>query len=94
LKLIYKPANENKLYPKLGRFLPYNDYLYYSSRLNYASLVSVIFDHLVPQLTAYISKEEFESWFIEENLAEVIITARNNMSWRGLGTLEGSKSLA
>jgi len=86
VKLIYKPANENRLGLKLGRLLPYNDYLYYISRLNYASLVSVIFDHLVPQLASYVSKEEIRSWFCEANLSDVMITERNNMSWRGQGT--------
>jgi hypothetical protein len=44
VKLIYKPANWSRLDLKLGRLLTYNDYLYYVSRLNCASLVSVVFD--------------------------------------------------
>lgn len=86
LQVVYKPANETRLGLKVRRYLPYNEYLYYSSRLSYLSLVSVIFDHLVPQLAAYISRDELESWFKEENLASVVITPRNNMSWRGQGT--------
>ena len=86
LQLVYKPVNESRLGRRIKRVLPYNDYLYYTSRLSYASLVNVIFDHLAPQLAAYISKEEFESWFREEELVAVTITARNNMSWRGQGT--------
>ncbi len=86
VSVVYKPANENRLGVKVSRLLPYNDYLYYISRLNYVSLVSVIFDHLVPQLASYISREEFESWFRENNIAHVTITSRNNMSWRGQGT--------
>jgi SAM-dependent methyltransferase len=94
LQLIYKPANESKLGSRLRRFFPYNDYLYYSSRLTFASLVSVVFDHLAPQLAAYISREEFESWFREEDLAAVTITARNNMSWRGQGTRAAGPGVA
>lgn len=85
LRLIYKPVNESRLGSKLKHVLPYNDYLYYSSRLDYTSLVNVVFDHLVPELAAYISREEFQSWFHGENLTEVTITSRNNMSWRGHG---------
>jgi SAM-dependent methyltransferase len=84
IKLIYQPANERGL--RLCRWFPYNDYLYYSSRLSYKSLVSVVFDHLVPQLSAYISRDEFSSWFQAEAMVDVVITPRNNMSWRGLGT--------
>jgi hypothetical protein len=86
VRLIYKPANENRLGLRLGHVLPYNDYLYYVSRLTYTSLVSVVFDHLAPQLTSYISKEEIGSWFREADLSDIVITSRNNMSWRGQGT--------
>jgi SAM-dependent methyltransferase len=90
IRLIYKPANENRFGLRVGRLLPYSNYLYYTSRLTYASLVSVVFDHLVPQLANYVSKEEIRSWFREANLSDVIITSRNNMSWRGQGTRSGS----
>ena len=85
LKLVYQPANKGVLGIKFGSLLPFNDYLYYTSRLNYASMVSVIFDHLVPQLVVYLSKEELENWFRDEQLEAVTITSRNNMSWRGVG---------
>lgn len=91
LKLIYKPANEWNLGIDLESWLPYNDYLYYSSQLTYSSLVSVIFDHLVPKIVVYLSKEELEAWFLEENMSSTVITSRNNMSWRGLGTLATSQ---
>ena len=84
LQLIYKPVNDHEM--RLRRWLPYNDYLYYSARLSYPSLVSVVFDHLVPQLSAYISRDEFADWFQAEELIDVVITPRNNMSWRGVGT--------
>jgi len=90
LKLIYKPANENRLGLRFGKLLPYNEYLYHNCRLTYASLVSIIFDHLSPQLTVYIPREELENWFREENFTQVMITSRNNMSWRGYGTRSGS----
>jgi SAM-dependent methyltransferase len=88
LQLIYKPANQRRLGArlKLYRLLPYNDYLYYSARLNYPSLVMVIFDHLVPQLSAYISHDELEAWFHDAGLDFNSISSRNTMSWRGLGT--------
>jgi SAM-dependent methyltransferase len=85
LQLVYRPVNEMKVERKIKRLLPYNDYLYYSSQLAYLALVSVVFDHLVPQLAEYISKEELMDWFTKENLKSVFITPRNNMSWRGVG---------
>ena len=85
LKLLYKPANEGKFGFKFGHCLPYNEYFYYTSRLTYGSLVSVIFDHLVPQIVIYLSKMAFTEWFQRANLTQIIITGRNNMSWRGQG---------
>jgi SAM-dependent methyltransferase len=85
IKLLYKPANEWKLLSKLARILPYNDYFYYSSRLSYGALASVIFDHLVPSLVTYLSREELADWFSQELFDNVTITSRNNMSWRAYG---------
>ena len=85
LQLVYKPLNERKFGTKLKSLLPYNEYLYFSSRLPYVSLVNVVFDHLVPQLTTYVSREEFKAWFTQAQLADVQILPRNNMSWRGHG---------
>jgi SAM-dependent methyltransferase len=89
LQLIYRPANDSQFGRslKLSRYLPYNEYLYYTSRLPYQAIASIIFDHLAPRLTVYISKKELQSWMDENSLSQVSITSRNNMSWRGLGTL-------
>jgi SAM-dependent methyltransferase/uncharacterized protein YbaR (Trm112 family) len=88
LKLIYKPANKGFLGRQFGYWLPYNEYLNYSTQLNYASLVSVIFDQLVPRLVEYLPRDEFENWFHMQNFSEVLITSRNNMSWGGHGKLK------
>ncbi len=95
-RTVYKPVNERPKLRGLRRLLPYNDYLYYSSRLSLPSLASVVFDHLVPQLVEYISRAELESWFQDGNLTKISITPRNNMSWRGHGRRprEGEAMLA
>jgi uncharacterized protein YbaR (Trm112 family)/ubiquinone/menaquinone biosynthesis C-methylase UbiE len=82
INYIYKPANEIKFFRNLAHSLPYNNYIYYSSRLSYRGIVSIIFDHLVPNLVTYLSKEELRGWFSEEQFSDVTITSRNNMSWR------------
>ena len=82
LRGIYKPANEWKLLNGITAFLPKNEYLYYNSQLSLHALVSVVFDHLVPQLVVYLSKEEVMEWFESEKLTSVQISSRNNMSWR------------
>ena len=85
LRGIYKPANEWKLLNWLASVLPKNEYLYYNSQLSLHALVSVVFDHLVPQLVVYLSKEEVMEWFEKEKLISVQISSRNRMSWRAHG---------
>jgi SAM-dependent methyltransferase/uncharacterized protein YbaR (Trm112 family) len=87
LNVIYRPANEWKYLKKIGPQLPKNDYLYYTSRMSYHEITSVIFDHLVPQLVVYLSKAELIDWFAQEQLSQVEISSRNNMSWRAHGTI-------
>lgn len=85
LRGIYKPANEWKPLKWLSSVLPKNEYLYYNSQLSLSALVSVVFDHLVPQLVVYLSHEEVLAWFEKEKLTSIQISARNNMSWRAHG---------
>jgi SAM-dependent methyltransferase/uncharacterized protein YbaR (Trm112 family) len=82
LKGIYKPINEWKVLNGLKDILPKNEYLYYNSQLSFHALVSVIFDHLVPQLVVYLTRDEVLAWFEIEKLTSVQISSRNNMSWR------------
>jgi SAM-dependent methyltransferase/uncharacterized protein YbaR (Trm112 family) len=87
LNAVYRPANEWKHLKRIGSRLPKNDYLYYSSRLSFHEITSVIFDHLVPQLVVYLSKDELMDWFQKAQLNQVDISSRNNMSWRAHGIL-------
>jgi SAM-dependent methyltransferase len=84
---IYRPANEWKYLKKIGPQLPKNEYLYYTARLSYHEITSVIFDHLVPQLVVYLSKAELFDWFEKEQLRQIEISSRNNMSWRAHGVI-------
>ena len=37
-------------------------YLYYISRLSYPEVASIVFDHIVPEIAHYISRQEIENW--------------------------------
>jgi len=87
LNIVYRPANEWKILKKIGPRLPKNEYLYYTARLSYHEITSVIFDHLVPQLVVYLSKAELIDWFEKEQLHQIEISSRNNMSWRAHGVV-------
>ena len=88
LRGIYKPANEWRALKWLSNILPKNEYLYYNSQLSFHALVSIVFDHLVPQLVVYLSRDEVLAWFEMEKLTSVQISSRNNMSWRVHGVAQ------
>jgi hypothetical protein len=60
---------------------------YYASRLNFNSLVSITFDHLVSWVVHNIPRADLEEWFLAAGLEHIVITSRNHMSWRGQGSL-------
>ena len=85
LKLVYKPINNLTRLTWLKRFLFYNDYVSYLAGFNYATIRTVIFDHLTPRLTHYISHEELDHWFDSRAFGSATLSSKNNNSWRGLG---------
>jgi hypothetical protein len=75
------------LYRKYGSRLPYREYMQFLQQFGYRELVLIVYDHLKPQLTEYISRHEFDSWFEENRLQDVVISSRAGNSWRGFGVL-------
>jgi len=48
-------------------------------------LSNSVFDQLIAPITYYFSKQEVEIWFKKQNLKNIAISNRNNMSWRCTG---------
>ncbi|MBM2826345.1 MAG: Methyltransferase protein, partial [Dehalococcoidia bacterium] len=88
LKLVYRPINAIRELSPLARILPYNSYLLWLSQFGFRHNHHVIFDHMAAPVAFYIRREEFESWFREAGLEEVVISWRNQNSWRGWGRLK------
>lgn len=86
LKLVYRPVGNIKTLKGLRRFLFYFDYLYFLGSFGFHTQAYIIFDHLVPELAAYICHDDFADWFHEHSLQNVVITSRAGNSWRGFGT--------
>ena len=83
VKLIYAPINTNQHLQLLSKLLFYNDYLFWISHFPFRENYSIVFDHLLPGIAFYLSKDEFTSWFEENPLEHVVITQKTNNSWRG-----------
>jgi len=63
----------------------FTEYLNFLRRFDFREQAHMIFDHLVPQLTAYIRREEFADWFAAEGLQAITISQKTRNSWRGFG---------
>lgn len=85
LKLIYKPAGQILALKWTRKILFYFDYMYFMSQFNFDEIALIVFDHLVPTLSHYISLEELKMWFESNLMNNIRITPRNNNSWRGYG---------
>ncbi len=85
LKLIYIPVNTIKILQPFSRILFYNEYMYYISKFPFIENYSIVFDHLLPEIAHYITRNEFSTWFEENHLRHVCISRVNNNSWSGKG---------
>jgi SAM-dependent methyltransferase len=83
VKFIYRPIN--LFLPALAKYLFYNDYLFYISKLSFRDIYSIVLDHLIAPTAFYLRQEEFAQWFKLAKLAKVEIQWHNRNSWRGLG---------
>ncbi len=56
---IYRPIGTSAWLARLRKYLFYCDYLYFLGNFTCHEQALSVFDHLVPVLTAYISREGF-----------------------------------
>jgi len=85
LKGIYRPVGKYQSLNWLKKYLFYFDYLYFLSSFGFHEQAYIVFDHLVPVLAEYITQEDFKKWFTGNQMVNVVITHRHQMSWRGFG---------
>lgn len=81
-RYIVRPLNRFSATKRMAKFIPLNDYLYSISAFNFYSVFNIVFDQLVASKTSYITKDEIEGWFNRPDLADVVISHRNNNGWR------------
>ncbi|MBI2134288.1 methyltransferase domain-containing protein [Candidatus Woesearchaeota archaeon] len=66
--------------------LLYGKYFIAIADFDFRNKFSIVFDHMVPPIAFYLSKDEFEDWFSSNKLKKVVISSRYDNSWRGTGT--------
>ncbi len=71
-----------KISKKLCKILPLGEYLSYMADFPFKYQFNTVFDQLVAPRSYFFKKEELEDIFNSFKFKEVIITPRNNMSWR------------
>lgn len=85
-RLAGRTGSANRLY----RLLFYADYLTFLGGFGFREQAYIVFDHLIPAIAEYIPREEFERWFLESRLTDIVITSRAGNSWRGFGVRGGA----
>jgi len=88
-KGVYQPLSKFKFTEKILEFLPMSSYLVYMSQFEFFYIFNSIFDQLIAPITQYFRRQEIEDWFQKAGLEQVIITNRNEMSWRASGQKPG-----
>jgi SAM-dependent methyltransferase len=75
-----------------GASFPYSAYFRFLAQRDFAFTHGVVFDHLVAPTSHYIGRDDFEKWFERAGLVDVVISSRNENSWRGLGRVPAGSS--
>jgi len=81
VKGVYRPLRPTPLF----KILPSREYLYSLSSFSFRRNYNIVFDHLVAPVAFYLRRDEFEGWFQHSELRDVLISWRNQNSWRGFG---------
>lgn len=84
--LLYTPFNLVFRETISNKLLPFNEYFNFFKKRGFRDFWRTIFDKMVPTISYYIPKEEFEGWFTSNNLKHKIYF-RNGHSWLGIGQL-------
>ncbi len=82
-KLIYGPLNRSLMGATIARHLFYNDYLRAISNFGWREQHTIVFDHLVAPTAYYITRAEFEEWWVAARTTDMQISWHNSNSWRG-----------
>ncbi|MBX2859797.1 MAG: methyltransferase domain-containing protein [Vampirovibrio sp.] len=72
------------IFKMLTMRLPYYDYFQWLRKTDYAYVVGMVTDQLIPPQTHYLKKQTLIRWVKEAGLDLSAITQRNRMSWRVL----------
>jgi SAM-dependent methyltransferase len=79
--VVYRPARLKQL----SRRLPLAKYMESVSHFTFRQNYAIVFDQLVAPKSHYLSRVELEHWAAAAGLDEVLITSRNDNSWRLFG---------
>ncbi|MBI2996282.1 MAG: methyltransferase domain-containing protein [Candidatus Melainabacteria bacterium] len=84
IRLIYFPVNKVLGLNNTNKILPMNEYFDYFRKRGFKDFWRTVFDKMVPTISYYISKDEFEDWF-KTNSLQFKTYFRNGHSWTGIG---------
>lgn len=81
LKCVYIPFNRFSILKPFSKFLFYNKYLSYISFFPFNEIWCIVFDHLMPQIASYHTKEEIKVWFEKAGIEIKAVNLVNGSGW-------------
>jgi SAM-dependent methyltransferase len=84
-KIISQPLSRIHFFRKAMTSLPLGPYLLYMSQFPFHYMFNSVFDQLIAPITQYFRREDVERWFQNAGYRNIVVTSRNDMSWRASG---------
>ena len=82
--VLYIPSNLIFSRKLMNKVLPFNEYFEFFRKRGFRDFWRTVLDKMIPTISFYISKDEFSSWFKQNNL-NYKLHFRNGHSWTGIG---------
>lgn len=85
LRLVYLPFNRVQFLKPFSKYLFYNSYFSFISNFPFKEIWCIVFDHLIPQISHYLSYNEIKRWYEEDSLDIISTNLVNGVGWSFCG---------
>ena len=86
LKTVFAALNRRPDLRRRVAAVPYLEYLCYLSDFGLNQLHSIVFDHLAPSISFYLTRRDVEGWLTRTGLVQGAVYWHKRYSWRLQGT--------
>jgi SAM-dependent methyltransferase len=85
LKTVFRAIQRRPALRSRLSWIPYLEYACYLSELGLVPLHSIVFDHLAPEISYYLTRDDVQRWCRRAGLEEASVQWHKRYSWRVQG---------